>query len=316
MEAEPIDRLPVGDHWIYEPKYDGFRCLAFRDGDGIDLQSKNERPLNRYFPDLAEALLKLRPRRYVLDGEIIIPGESFEVLQLRLHPAQSRAATLAAQYPAQLIAFDLLADEGGSLASEPFETRRAALERFIKAAGKTSALILSDATRSAETAKRWIGQKGLDGIVAKRLDIPYRPGERAMRKYKVWKSVDAVLAGMYLDPVTGQIDSLLFGLYDEAGKLNFVGHSRVTKEAAETRQALKEIEGGPGFTGRSPAAMNRWTRVKRKFVPVRPALVAELSADHISGGYMRHGARLVRWRTDKDPRDCTMDQIATTVLLS
>ncbi len=128
------------------------------------------------------------------------------------------------------------------------------------------------------------------------------------------KSVDAVLAGMYLDPVTGQIDSLLFGLYDETDKLNFVGHSRVTKEAAETRQALKEIEGGPGFTGRGPAAMNRWTRIKRKFVPVRPTPVAELSADHISGGYMRHGARLVRWHTDKDPRNCTMDQIAATQL--
>lgn len=312
MEAEPIDRLPMGDQWLYEPKYDGFRCLVFRDGDAIDLESKNERPLNRYFPELASALSRLRPSRFVLDGEIVIPSEPFETLQLRLHPAQSRAATLATKYPAQLIAFDLLADEDGSIASEPFETRRAALEVFMRKVGKNPAITLSDATRSAEAAERWIGQRGLDGIMAKRLDIPYRPGERANRKYKVWKSVDAVLAGMYLDPVTGQIDSLLFGLYDEAGKLNFVGHVRVTKEATEMRAALLEIEGEGGFTGRSPAVMNRWSRTKRRFEPVKPVLVAELSADHISGGYMRHGARLVRWRTDKDPGDCTMDQIAAT----
>lgn len=308
MEAENVSKLPVGEQWVYEPKYDGFRCLAFRDGEAIDLQSKNERPLNRFFPELAAVLLSLPSTRFVIDGEIVIPGETFETLQLRLHPAQSRVATLSEKYPAQMIAFDLLTDHSGPLAGEPFADRRAALESFL-ATNRHPQLVLSDLTHSAETAQRWIGQKGLDGIVAKRLDIPYRPGERAMRKFKVWRSVDAVLAGMYLDPATGTIDSLLFGLYDDDGRLNFVGHSRVTEAAAELRQALKEIEGGQGFTGRSPAVMNRWSRNKRRFVPVRPVLVAELSADHISGEYMRHGSRIVRWRTDKAPEDCTMEQV-------
>lgn len=308
MEAENVSKLPVGEQWVYEPKYDGFRCLAFRDGDAIDLQSKNERPLARYFPELAAALLSLPSTSFVIDGEIVLPDHPFETLQLRLHPAQSRVATLSAQYPAQMIAFDLLADDSGPLANQSFGERRAALEAFL-AANRHPQLVLSDLTRSATTARNWIGKKGLDGIVAKRLDIPYRPGERAMRKFKVWRSVDAVLAGMYLDPATGTIDSLLFGLYDDQGKLNFVGHSRITADADKLAKALKEIEGGQGFTGRSPAVMNRWSRNKRRFVPVQPVLVAELSADHISGEYMRHGSRIVRWRTDKSSEDCTMEQV-------
>ena len=171
-------------------------------------------------------------------------------------------------------------------------------------------LVLSKATRTAATARRWLAEeKGLDGIVAKRLDQPYRPGERTMRKYKVWHTVDAVLAGYYEDEATRTIDSLLFGLYGDDGLLHFVGHSRVYDDAAEIVRLLAPLKGGTGFTGRAPGGKSRWTGKTQKMVRIDPILVAELSADHISSGQFRHGSRLIRWRTDKAPQDCTMDQL-------
>ena len=309
MEAAPVDELPRGKGWLYEPKYDGFRCLAFRDLDKIDLQSKKQKSLNRFFPEVVAGLARLKAERFVLDGELVIPGQSFETLQLRLHPAASRIAELSGKFPARLVVFDLLAYGNGKLTGKPFSERREALKAFVKAAGGNKIIVLSKAARSAATARKWLSQAGLDGIVAKPLDQPYRPGERAMRKFKVWHTVDAVLAGYYEDEATKTIDSLLFGLYGEDGLLHFVGHSRVYDDAATIAKLLEPLKGGTGFTGRSPRGKSRWTGKTQKMIRLDPTLVAELSADHISGGQFRHGSRLIRWRTDKAPQDCSIDQV-------
>jgi ATP-dependent DNA ligase len=247
----------------------------------------------------------LPPDRFVLDGEPVIPGQSFETLQLRLHPAASRAAKLTREFPAWLIVFDLLAFGSSKLTGKPLAERREALEALVKGVGGNKVLVLSKATRSIATARRWLGSEGLDGIMAKPLDQPYRPGERTMRKFKVWHTVDAVLAGYYEDEATGTIDSLL----GDDGLLHFVGHSRIYSDAAEMAKLLEPLKGGSGFTGRSPGGKSRWTGKAQKMVRLDPMLVAELSADHISGGQFRHGSRLIRWRPDKAPEDCTMEQI-------
>ncbi len=308
MEAASVDDLPAGRDWQFEPKYDGFRCLAHWTRPGVRLQSKHQKPLERYFPELAEGLAGLGEAGWVLDGEVVIPGESFETLQLRLHPAASRVATLAAEHPARLIAFDLLARGGAALLDRPLSERRAALEDFIRAASTVPALRLGKATRSATTARGWLGREGLDGIVAKRLDLPYRPGKRAMQKVKQWQTVDCVVAGVYRKVGTAAIDYLLLGLYDEDGRLNYVGRTR-PGDAAETRKKIEPLVGGRGFTGRAPGGKSRWSGKERAPVPLEPVLVAEVSADHITGEHMRHGARLLRWRSDKAPEACTMDQI-------
>ncbi|WMT92640.1 ATP-dependent DNA ligase [Pelagibacterium sp. H642] len=308
MEAEPVDELPKGNGWLYEPKYDGFRCIAFRRGDTVNLQSKNQKPLERYFPEIAGAIEALPMDQVVLDGEIVIP-EGFETLQLRLHPAASRIKMLSEQHPAQFIVFDLLAHESGSTMAQPLSERRAALVEFFRTIGKNKTVRIGDATTSRATAEKWLGKSGLDGIVAKRLDEPYQPGERAMRKFKLWKTLDCVVAGLYYKEGTERVDSLLLGLYDDDGKLNYVGRSRVYKDAEEIGHILKPIIGGESFTGRAPGGVSRWSGKERKPIPLKPILVAEVSADHITGDHMRHGARLLRWRSDKRPEDCTMDQI-------
>lgn len=309
MEAEPVDELPKGTGWQYEPKYDGFRCIAFRRSGKVHLQSKNQKPLERYFPEIAEAIAALPVDQVVLDGEIIIP-EGFETLQLRLHPAASRVKMLSEQHPAQLIVFDLLANESGSMMAQKLSERRAALVTLFKTAvGKNDTIRLGDATANRVTAEKWLGKSGLDGIVAKRLDEPYHPGERAMRKFKVWKTLDCVVAGLYYKQGTERVETLLLGLYDDDDKLNYVGRSRVHKDADEIGQLLKPLIGGESFTGRAPGGVSRWSGKERKPIPLKPVLVAEVSADHITGDHMRHGARLLRWRTDKKPEDCTMDQI-------
>lgn len=310
MEAEPVDELPGGKGWHYEPKYDGFRCLAFRDSADVRLQSRNQKPLVRYFPELANGLASLPLDRFVIDGEIVLRGQPFETLQLRLHPAASRVEKLAADFPATLIAFDLLVNESGAgLTEKSFAQRRKMLETLMADLGKTPFLELAKATRAKATAQRWLGRQGLDGIVAKPLDLPYRPGERAMKKYKLWHTVDCVVGGLYRKDGTGLVDSLLLGLYDEAGRLNYVGRTSVSGDAAQMTEFLTPLIGGKGFTGRAPGGKSRWSAKERKPVPLKPVLVAEVSADHITGEYMRHGARLLRWRDDKRPQDCTMDQI-------
>jgi ATP-dependent DNA ligase len=310
MEAEPVDELPRGEGWLYEPKYDGFRCIAFRQQGDVRLQSRNQKPLGRYFPELVRGILEFPADRFVADGEIIIPGQTFETLQLRLHPAASRVERLAAQYPARLVAFDLLASPDDELlCRKPFQERRAKLESLMKLSGGNPSLELSKATASVAAAEKWLGKPGLDGIVAKRLDLPYRPGERAMRKFKLWKTIDCVVGGIYRKNGSELVDSLLLGLYDESGKLNYVGRSPIHKGASELTESLAPLVGGQGFTGRRPGGKSRWSGKESKPVPLRPVLVAEVSADHITGEHMRHGARLLRWRDDKRPEDCTMDQI-------
>ena len=314
MESKAVAELPSGDGWQYEPKWDGFRCLVFRDGKKVCLRSRNQRLLNRYFPELVEGFAALPVKRFVIDGEIIlmIDGHSsFEDLQLRLHPAASRVAKLAKETPTSFVAFDMLVDpENHDLRSEPLKRRRAELEAFGKSAGKQRFLQLSPAARSLKTAQDWLKKigHGLDGIVAKELDETYHPGERVMLKYKLWKTVDAVVTGLYLDD-NKTVEYLLLGLYDQEGLLHYVGRVRPKESEKEIRAILKPLMKGPGFSGRAPGGKSRWSNQERSYVPLKPKLVVEVSADHITGGHMRHGSRFLRWRPDKRPKACTMDQI-------
>jgi ATP-dependent DNA ligase len=314
MESKAVAELPAGDGWQYEPKWDGFRCLVFRDGKKVCLRSRNQRLLNRYFPELVEDFAALPVKRFVLDGEIIlmIDGRSsFEDLQMRLHPAASRVAQLAAATPARFVAFDLLVDpENHDLRSQPLKQRRAELEDFGKRIGKNKFFQLSPAARSLKTAKDWLKKigHGLDGIVAKPLDEIYHPGQRVMLKYKLWKTVDCVVAGLYLgDDKT--VEYLLLGLYDKDGLLHYVGRVRPKEPEKEIRKILKPAMNGEGFTGRAPGGKSRWSNQERVYIPLKPKLAVEVSADHITGGHMRHGSRFLRWRPDKKPKACSMDQI-------
>jgi ATP-dependent DNA ligase len=312
MEALPVDDLPKGEGWLFEPKYDGFRCILFRDGVAVHLQSRRQRPLGRYFPEVIKAASDLPIQRFVFDGELIIPDQPFDTLQLRLHPAASRVQMLAREHPAQVVVFDLLADERGhSLLDRPFRDRRAALEAAFKLIGRTSSFVLSKATASQDTARGWLKRlgHGLDGIVAKRLDLHYQPGERAMQKFKLWKTVDCVVGGIYYKLGTKSVEYLLMGLYDDAGHLNYVGRCGAGENGHEIGKLLEPLVGGTGFTGNMPGGKSRWTGRERKPVPLEPRLVAEVSADHIENGRFRHGSRLIRWRDDKAPETCTMDQI-------
>ena len=315
MEAAPVNDLPAGQRWMFEPKYDGFRCVLFRDGDSVNLQSRRQRPLGRYFPEIIEAARQLPIKQYVFDGELIIPDQPFDTLQLRLHPAASRVQLLSRQHPAQIVVFDLLAHEHGrSLLDKPFSDRRVALEVAFREIGRNANFVLSKATTSRDTARGWLTHlgHGLDGIVAKRLDQPYQPGERAMQKYKLWQTLDCVVGGIYYKAGTQSVEYLLMGLYDNDGLLNYVGRCGIGNNGQEIAKLLKPLIGGPGFTGNAPGGTSRWSSRERKPVPLQPKLVAEVSADHIENGRFRHGSRLIRWRDDKEPKACTMDQTTRT----
>ena len=321
MEARSVDEIPVGDQWQYEPKWDGFRCLAFRDGSRLELQSKAGQPLTRYFPELAASLLKLAAKKFVLDGEIVVPVAgrlSFDELLMRIHPAASRVKKLAAEFPAMLIVFDLLADEHGrSLADKPLAERRKRLERFAARyfAGH-DAIRLSPATTRLATAKQWFRKTGgdLDGIIVKRLDMMYRSGGRdAMLKIKHRRTADCVVGGFRYAEGKKVIGSLLLGLYDDAGLLHHVGFTSSFK-AADRKQITKRVEqliAPPGFTGRAPGGPSRWsTKRSTQWQPLKPKLVVEVEYDHFTGDRFRHGTQLVRWRPDKAPRQCTLNQVA------
>jgi ATP-dependent DNA ligase len=320
MEARSVEQLPEGEGWQYNPKWDGFRCLAFRDDDVVDLRSKSGQPLARYFPDLVAVLRNLAPRRFVLDGEIVIPADgtlSFEELQLRLHPAASRVAKLAAAHPCRYIVFDLLVGaDGDRLTDQPLAKRRVALERFFAALKPPpSALELSPAVTSLVAARRWLEGIGigLDGIIAKRHALPYASGERdAMVKYKTLRTADCVIGGFRYGSKSRLVGSLLLGLYGAGGKLNHVGFTSgiAAKDKADLTRRLEAIAGGPGFTGKAPGGPSRWSNERSaEWQPVQPRLVVEVRYDHVSGGRFRHGTRFLRWRPDKAPGQCVMEQI-------
>jgi ATP-dependent DNA ligase len=320
MEAQQVGELPLGEEWQYEPKWDGFRCLAFRDGDRVDLMSKSGKPLGRYFPDLVEALRELDASRFVLDGEIVIPvGKmlSFDDLLLRIHPAASRVRALAESQPAMFIVFDLLvSDAGRPLVREPLAERRVALEEFAtRYLGGRSAVRLSPATTSERTVKRWFASVGsaLDGVIAKRLDLPYQTGERTgMQKLKQHRTADCVVGGFRYASKAKVVGSLLLGLYDADGLLDHVGFCSALS-AAERKSLTPKLEaliGKPGFTGRAPGGPSRWSTARSaEWEPLETELVVEVEYDHFTGGRFRHGTGFLRWRPDKAPRQCTMRQV-------
>lgn len=320
MEAENVDDIPAGDEWQYEPKWDGFRCIAFRDGDEVQLQSKAGKPLSRYFPEMVSALAELKPQRFVLDGELVIPiGEtlSFEDLLMRIHPAASRIERLSTEHPAQYIVFDLLVNERAeSLVFSPMSRRRPKLESFGRRYFPKADLVqLSPATTDIETARSWFSSvgAGLDGIVAKRLDMPYASGLRTgMVKIKNIRTADCVVGGFRYAATGRLVGSLLLGLYDQDGLLHHVGFTSGIK-ASERKELIRKLEPlvqPPGFTGNAPGGPSRWsTERSSEWQPLAPELVVEVQYDHFSGGRFRHGTRLCRWRPDKDPTQCTFDQV-------
>ncbi|MDQ3622190.1 MAG: ATP-dependent DNA ligase [Verrucomicrobiota bacterium] len=320
MEALPVDEIPLGDAWQYEPKWDGFRCLAFREGAEVYLQSKAGQPLARYFPEMVEALRKVKADSFLLDGELAVPsdgGFSFDELLQRLHPAASRVKKLSSATPALLIVFDLLADiDGASLLELALAERRPRLEAFARRFFKDPAhLRLSPAVTSIEAAREWLRNVGptLDGIIAKRRDLPYRSGDRTgMQKIKNYRSADCVVGGFRYAAGQQYVGSLLLGLYDEEGSLHHVGFTsgiKVADRAALTGKLEALIE-QPGFTGRAPGGPSRWATGKSgDWKPLRATLVVEVSYDHFTGGRFRHGTKLLRWRPDKAPKQCTMDQV-------
>ena len=321
MEACSVDEIPTGDSWQYEPKWDGFRCLAFRRGNDIYLQSKSGQPLARYFPDIVVALSQLVAKKFVLDGELVVDvgGRfSFDELQLRLHPAASRVQKLAAAHPATFIVFDLLENDAGkSLLKGPLHERRIALEKFVTRNLKSAkAIKLSPATTSLAQAKKWFKKVGgnLDGIIAKRLDFPYASGERtAMMKVKNIRTADCVVGGFRYASGSKLIGSLVLGLYDDAGLLHHVGFTSAfnTSDKRALTKKFEALRKPPGFTGNAPGGPSRWsTERSGEWEPVDPKVVVEVTYDHFTGDRFRHGTRIVKWRKDKAPKQCTLDQVA------
>ena len=314
MEAKLASGIPEGDGWQFEPKWDGFRCLAFRDGGEVELMSKSGKPLARYFREIAEALLALSERRFVLDGELVLPlGAvlSFAALQMRLHPAASRIEKLSRETPAQLMLFDALQIGDEVLRDKPLTERRAALKRFMRKASGAR-LCLSPATVDSRVAGDWFERSGkaLDGVVVKRLNDPYQPGERAMVKVKQQRTADCVVGG-YREGKKG-VGSLLLGLYDRHGKLDHVGFtsSFSDEDRAALTKKLARDEGPSPFTGSSPGGASRWSRGRStEWVPLKGDLVAEVTYDQVTGGRFRHGTTFLRWRPDKRPDQCTREQL-------
>jgi ATP-dependent DNA ligase len=320
MEALSVAEIPSGPEWQYEPKWDGFRCLVFREGDRIELQSKAGQPLTRYFPELVEDIRRVKAEKLVLDGEIVVPVErtfSFDALLQRIHPAQSRVNMLARETPALIIAFDLLLDgDGKPLIDLPLSERRRKLDLLApKYFRGTKRIRLSPATSKLVEAKRWLDRVGatLDGIIAKRLDLPYRSGDRSgMQKIKNYRGADCVVGGFRYNEGKPVVGSLLLGLYDDKGRLNHVGFTSTIKRAekpALTRK-LESLIAPPGFTGNAPGGPSRWSTTRSgEWQPLKPVLVVEVCFDHFSGERFRHGTKLMRWRRDKSPRQCTLDQV-------
>jgi ATP-dependent DNA ligase len=299
--ARPKADLPVGEQWAYEPKYDGFRAIVFVDGEEAMIQSRGGKPLGRYFPEL-----RFPPGRYVLDGEIVIDsadgGQDFGALQQRIHPAQSRVDMLAEQTPARFVAFDLLALGDDSWLERPFSERRAGLERTATGPVGTTPL-----TRVPAEAEPWLASG--EGVVAKEMGAPYRPGQRTgMVKIKRVRTIDAVVVGYRPGKEPGTVGSLILGLYDDEGELHVVGHSSGLRAAEKRALVAKLAEYETGNRGHGDPS--RWKSDKElEWIELRPELVVEVRFDHASGGRIRHGTRIVRWRDDKSPRECRLEQM-------
>jgi ATP-dependent DNA ligase len=319
MDALPAAELPTGSEWQYEPKWDGFRCLAFRDGKRIDLESKSSKPLTRYFPELVKASAALRASKFVLDGEIVVPangGLSFDSLLMRIHPAASRILKLSEATPCVFIVFDLLVnDKGVSLVAKPLEKRRRSLEQFAKRYLKSNKTIrLSPVGRELAVARKWFHMGvGLDGVVAKRRDLPYQTGERTgMQKIKKQRTADCVVGGFRYLEKKSQVGSLLLGLYNDAGELDHVGFTSSIQgnECVALTAKLKKLKAKSSFTGKTPGGPSRWsTKRSAEWEPVKPSLVVEVQFDHFTAGRFRHGTKLLRWRPDKTPKQCTFKQV-------
>ena len=319
MEAKLVAQLPTEGRWQFEPKWDGFRCLAFRDKTGVVLQAKSGKSLTRYFPEVSAAFAALKAKRYILDGELLIPvGRtlSFEALQMRLHPAQSRIDRLARETPAIFMAFDLLEGDGGkNYVGEGLRVRRAALETFFYKIGPQPLLRLSPFSRELSEARSWLGRTAggaLDGVVAKPLDQAYMVGERAMLKVKCLRSADCVVGGFRYATGSRQVGSMLLGLYNKEGKLDHVGFTSGISDAARPALTtkLEKLRGGKGFSGDAPGGPSRWSNERSTaWEPLKPTLVAEVQYDQVTGARFRHGTRFLRWRPDKHPKQCTFEQL-------
>lgn len=329
MEARSVDDLPHGAEWQYEPKWDGFRCLLIRTANRVRLQSKAGRDLARYFPEVAAAAVKLAETRFTLDGELVIAaGErfSFDALLQRIHPAASRVKRLALETPAVFLAFDLLCCGADEFAKLPLAERRPALERFARRHFASHALFrLSPASRNRATARRWLAASGggSDGVIAKRLDLAYQGGNRdGMQKIKRLRSADCVIGGFrYGERRSGKrkvAGSLLLGLYDQDGLLHHVGFTSAIKsdDKVALTDVLEAIVSDHSFTGNTPGGPSRWsTKRSAEWRPVKPKFVVEVSYDHFTGGRFRHGTTILRWRSDKRPRQCTMEQLEQKSIL-
>lgn len=320
MEALLVSALPHGEQWQYEPKWDGFRCLAFRDGDAIELQSKSGQALGRYFPEIAEALLKLKAKQFVIDGELVITvngDPSFDALLQRIHPAASRVNKLAQETPARFVVFDLLVNEQGKpIYSEPLAKRRKKLESFAKKYFPKNATIeVSPQTADKQLALSWLKDPSvrLDGVIAKRLDLEYRSGARdGMQKVKNLRTADCVVGGFRWASSGNVVGSLLLGLYDKQGLLHHVGFcsSFTEAEKQDLTKLLKPLIKPPGFTGNKPGGPSRWsTKKTSEWEPLRTKLVGEFRYDHFTGGRFRHGTKFMRWRPEKKPKQCGFEQV-------
>ncbi len=320
-EAKSVKEIPSGPGWLYEPKWDGFRCLAFRNGTEVVLQSKAGQPLERYFPELVSALRELASKKFVLDGEIVIRrggGLDFDALLQRIHPAESRIRKLSQETPVTYFVFDLLVTEKGSaLTGQPLSQRRMLLQEFARKFEGSKRVALSPATTDFEQAQLWMQEgaaSGLDGVVAKRMECEYTSGERTgMVKVKRIRTADCVVGGFRWAQKGGEVGSLLLGLFNARGELDHVGFSSSFSKAdrKKLKPILKALMGGPGFTGKAPGGPSRWTRDDRntEWFPLQHRLVCEVQYDHFSGGRFRHGTKFLRWRPDKAPKQCSMEQV-------
>jgi len=318
MEAARVDRIPEGDGWQFEPKWDGFRAIVFRDGDKIAIQSKSGTPLARYFPELVDSFHRLKTKQFVLDGEIVVPIDgrpSFDDLLLRMHPAEARVRKLAMETPAHYFAFDLLVIKKKLIKDQPIEKRRKQLEKFFEPVSKDSLIKLSPATTDRKVAKDWFtkySRLGLDGIMAKRLGEPYHSGDRnGMVKVKHLETADCVIGGFRYGEGTNVVGSLLLGLYDDEDRLVHVGHtSSIQKDDRDAlTKELESLRGKNPFEVRVPGGPSRFSERSGEWEAVKPKLVCEVEYDYFSQGRFRHGSKFLRWRPEKAPKQCRLDQV-------